>query len=184
MQRRRILFLWVNTLSSISPLGIRANYDDCVENIILGSPLVKGAVMFGRGRTSCGILIEPVSPLSSSPTTSLNDNIASFRNAIWPFIHSANAIAPSHSRIFKELILVNVTPDTRPFARTPKLTVMRAKVLDDWKGEIEEIYKEVEKSGVRGYGDGDDDGGVWREEGRVREFVKSVIEGVMLMNEE
>lgn len=56
---------------------------------------------------------------------------------------------------------------------------MRAKVLDDWKDEIEEIYREVEKSGTGGYGDGDDDKGVWREEVRVREFVKSVVEGVM-----
>lgn len=47
-----------------------------LESVILSSPLVSGAVIFGRGRNQVGVLLEP------APGVVAND-VADFRNRIW-----------------------------------------------------------------------------------------------------
>lgn len=51
------------------------------EGLISSSPMASAAVMFGRGKNECGVLIEP------SPAHTIDiDNITSvvqFRNEIW-----------------------------------------------------------------------------------------------------
>ena len=51
------------------------------EGHILSSPMVKGAVMFGKGREQAGILLEPAEEYQIDP----NDQAAliDFRNKIW-----------------------------------------------------------------------------------------------------
>ena len=51
------------------------------ESLIGSSPAVQGAVMFGRGRSQCGILIEP-RPENAIVSQDL-EALASFRNLIW-----------------------------------------------------------------------------------------------------
>lgn len=98
--------------------------------------------MFGHGRDQPGILIEP------APGYEVNvddpEQVSSYRNKIWyvrchrifqsrrpvadhqylrPFIEEANHIAPSFSRIYKEMILI--ASPTKPLPRAAKGTVMR-----------------------------------------------------------
>ena len=51
------------------------------EGVINASPLVGGAVMFGRGRTQCGILIEPAPEYAIDPNDP--ESLPEFRNKVW-----------------------------------------------------------------------------------------------------
>ena len=52
-----------------------------MEGIIMGSPLLQGAVIFGRERNQVGILVEP---RPKHTVDVLDENaVASFRNEIW-----------------------------------------------------------------------------------------------------
>ena len=50
------------------------------EGIITASLMVNGAVMFGRGKTQCGILIEP---RSGHEPGEHETSLPEFRNKIW-----------------------------------------------------------------------------------------------------
>lgn len=50
----------------------------------------------------------------------------------------ANAYAPAHSRLFRELILV-ASPD-RPFPVSGKGSIRKSQVVKDYEKEIDELY--------------------------------------------
>ncbi|KAJ3917166.1 hypothetical protein F5877DRAFT_91368 [Lentinula edodes] len=91
-----------------------------MESIITATPLIQGAVMFGRERDQTGLLVEP------------------------NLVQDANRIAPAFSRIFKELILV-ASPD-KPLPRVGKGTVARKAALALYEPEINELYAIVESN--------------------------------------
>lgn len=116
--------------------------------------------MFGRERPHAGVII-----------TSSKDvlDVEAFRNAIWyeqvmsceiddhdicrPTVEQANATAPSHSRLFKDVrslfsvessdaylqMVVLATP-SRPFQVTAKGTPRRQAILDDYAQDIDAAY--------------------------------------------
>ena len=51
------------------------------ENLIVSSALVAGAVMFGRGKNQCGVLIEPQPEYAIDPDD--EPALVAFRNKIW-----------------------------------------------------------------------------------------------------
>ncbi|KAJ6482180.1 putative aminoadipate reductase [Mycena vitilis] len=114
-----------------------------MEDIMTASPLIAGAVMFGRERNQVGVLIEP-SPLHKVDTED-DHQLAKFRNLIWPVIEEANENAPAFARIYKEMILV--TRPGRPMVRAPKGTVIKKSTIASYKQEIEELYDTIEASG-------------------------------------
>ncbi|KAI5884843.1 acetyl-CoA synthetase-like protein [Schizophyllum commune H4-8] len=118
-----------------------------IEGAIVTSPLVRTAIMFGRGKDEAGVLVEP----ASTHQVDVDDDVqvAAFRNAIWPTVEDANRGAPAYSRIFKELILVT-RPD-KPLPRTEKGTVMRKLALRAYNDEIEKIYELVESHASEGH---------------------------------
>uniref|UniRef100_D8QLB7 Polyketide synthase-like phosphopantetheine-binding domain-containing protein n=1 Tax=Schizophyllum commune (strain H4-8 / FGSC 9210) TaxID=578458 RepID=D8QLB7_SCHCM len=107
-----------------------------IEGVVLTSPLVAAAVMFGRGRDEAGILIEP----APAHQVDVDDDtaVAAYRNAVWPVIEEANRAAPAYSRIFKELILI--ARKGKPLPRTEKNTVMRKLALEVYSADIEKMY--------------------------------------------
>ncbi|KAJ4490659.1 acetyl-CoA synthetase-like protein [Lentinula aciculospora] len=113
-----------------------------IESIISASPLISGVVMFGRQRDQPGIMLEP------SPTLLVdvkNDaEVSKFRNLVWPVIEEANRIAPSFSRVFKEMILV--TSSDKPLPRVGKGTVAKKAALTLYETEINELYDAVESN--------------------------------------
>ncbi|KAG6909219.1 putative NRPS-like protein biosynthetic cluster [Tephrocybe rancida] len=113
-----------------------------MEDIIMSSPLVQGAIIFGRERDQTGILIEPKP--GNAIDLSSNTELASLRNKIWPIIEEANKVAPAFSRIFKEMILI--TSDAKPLPRTGKGTVMRKAALATYNEEIAALYDTVESN--------------------------------------
>ncbi|KIK65753.1 hypothetical protein GYMLUDRAFT_240230 [Collybiopsis luxurians FD-317 M1] len=113
-----------------------------MESIISASPMLSGAVMFGRQRDQPGILLEPVPAYQIDVH---NDaEVSKFRNMIWDAIESANKIAPAFSRIFKEMILV--ADPKKPLPRVGKGTIARKAALALYDSEINKIYETVESN--------------------------------------
>ncbi|GAW10245.1 pre-mRNA-splicing factor ATP-dependent RNA helicase PRP43 [Lentinula edodes] len=113
-----------------------------IETIVSASPLVNGVVMFGRQRDQPGIMLEPIPGYSIDVKN--DDEISKFRNLVWPAIEEGNKIAPSFSRIFKEMILV-VNPD-KPLPRVGKGTVAKKAALTLYEAEINKLYDAVESN--------------------------------------
>ncbi|PGH23913.1 hypothetical protein AJ80_01975 [Polytolypa hystricis UAMH7299] len=119
-----------------------------LESTIRGCPLVRAVLYFGRGRFQNGVLVEPSPGNEIDPTNAVA--VSEFRNAIWIYVENANKIAPTHSRIFKEMILI-ASPE-KPFHYTPKGSVSRHRTLELYESEIEAIYgalEEVSTSNVK-----------------------------------
>ncbi|KAF7329341.1 Acetyl-CoA synthetase-like protein [Mycena kentingensis (nom. inval.)] len=112
-----------------------------MEDILNSSPLVAGAVMFGRERNQIGVLIEPAVPIDSTDEKQLIE----FRNAVWDVVQEANELAPAFARIYKEMILV--THPERPMVRTPKRTVVKKAAVAAYEEEITAVYETIEASG-------------------------------------
>ena len=66
--------------------------------------------MFGRGRFQNGVILEPVEGHAFEPDEGEDGlggkKLEAFRNAVWPYVEQANAFAPTHSRIFKEVCML------------------------------------------------------------------------------
>ncbi|KAF7968546.1 hypothetical protein HWV62_30169 [Athelia sp. TMB] len=100
-----------------------------LETIIMSSPLVKGAVIFGRGRKQVGVLIEPAITVVDS---------TEFRNSLWPIVEEANRSAPTTvARILKEMILV--TKESKPLPRVAKGTVAKQAAFKLYADEIDAL---------------------------------------------
>ncbi|KAF7296637.1 Aminoadipate reductase [Mycena chlorophos] len=112
-----------------------------LEDIIVSSPLVSNAIMFGRERTQVGVLVEP-SPMALDPET--KDLVSNFRDQVWKVVQDANAVAPAFARVHKEMILV--TAKERPFVRTLKGTIARKATIALYDGEIKALYDAIETS--------------------------------------
>ncbi|KAK7464323.1 hypothetical protein VKT23_006491 [Stygiomarasmius scandens] len=147
-----------------------------LELIISSSPLISGCFMFGRSRTQAGVAVEPRNPLPSPQT---EESIAAFRTAVFPVIERANALAPQHSRIFKELILITDPEKKGPLPRTPKGDVQRKKAEEMYESEIKALYEEVESKVQEEWARPPlpEEGG-WKEEG-IRAFVGRVVKGTV-----
>ncbi|KAF8578531.1 acetyl-CoA synthetase-like protein [Ramaria rubella] len=117
-----------------------------IEEIIAMNPLVQFAVMFGRGRDQNGILLQPAKGHEIDPGNEVT--LAQFRNDVWSSVEAANAFAPSHSRLFKEMVLV--THPSRPMELTAKLSPRKLVVIEAYKDEIEAAYSAVSTSIQRG----------------------------------
>ncbi|EPQ51233.1 acetyl-CoA synthetase-like protein [Gloeophyllum trabeum ATCC 11539] len=109
-----------------------------LESIICQDPNVRAAVIFGRGRTQNGVIIEPANDTAVDYTDEAA--LSHFRNLIWPSIERANEFAPQHSRIFKEAI----SSSTKPFTYTAKNTPRRQAIIASYQQEIDALYETVE----------------------------------------
>ncbi|KZT61228.1 acetyl-CoA synthetase-like protein [Calocera cornea HHB12733] len=141
-----------------------------MESIISGNPNVQACLMFGRARTQVGIAIEPAGHIQVTTA----EELASFRNLVWPEVEKANAFAPQHSRIFKEFILV-VDPKMKPFVRTPKGTLSRNASLQQLSEEIDELYTAAEQPTRAAYAEPP---ATWNE-AALHAFIVRLVNGVM-----
>lgn len=94
-----------------------------------------GNIVFGQTHDQPGVLIEPKTEFAVD--TEDEDQVAEFRDLIWPIVDEANKVTPAFSRIFKEMILI--TSKDKPLARAAKGTIMRKAALKDYHSEIEAL---------------------------------------------
>lgn len=117
-----------------------------------------------------GVLIEPSYPINLKSDA----EIEKFRNAIWSSVEKANKFAPSHSRIFKEYILI-CDPVEKPFLRTAKGSISRSATIRTYEAEIDAIYRNVEDAISSEWAQPPS---TWNEEG-LRAFVSRIINGTV-----
>ncbi|CAG8197552.1 unnamed protein product [Penicillium salamii] len=110
-----------------------------MENIISSHPLISRAVVIGQGRFQAGVLVEPDWNESSDENEWLIDEI-------WPVIQKANEIAPGHAQLMKGRI--GFASRNKPFKLTPKGTIRRPLVLQDYAEEIEALYTRKSDEGI------------------------------------
>ncbi|KIY53550.1 acetyl-CoA synthetase-like protein [Fistulina hepatica ATCC 64428] len=113
-----------------------------LESILRGHPLVKHAVMFGRGRFQNGVLVAVTDDYVFDPND--QQKLRAFRDEIWPQVERMNEFAPSHSRLTKEMIIV--AGPRRPFPLTAKGSPRRAIILNDYADDIEQLYASLASS--------------------------------------
>lgn len=70
-----------------------------------------------------------------------------FREQIWFSIEKMNSIIPSHSRIVKELVLIE-TPDI-PFTFTDKGTLKQQEIVRNYAGLIDQAYASASSGWAR-----------------------------------
>ncbi|KAF5322707.1 hypothetical protein D9619_000350 [Psilocybe cf. subviscida] len=104
-----------------------------IEAVLEMSPFIKNALMFGRARLQPGVLISPSKDYLFDITDHKRDSIS-----------RANQSSPTHSRIFREMILV-VDP-LKPFEYTAKGSLRRHATLNKYEKDIELLYEATETS--------------------------------------
>ncbi|KAF8320374.1 acetyl-CoA synthetase-like protein, partial [Clavulina sp. PMI_390] len=120
-----------------------------IELAMAESPLVAAAVLLGRAKNQVAILVQTTPGHEVDPSDS--DQVAAFRNLLWPHVEKVNAKSAGFAKIFKETIILSTS--TKPFAKTPKGTVQRKRTEELYATEIEEMYAAIDKA--RGAEDGE-----------------------------
>ncbi|KAJ7730355.1 hypothetical protein DFH07DRAFT_969173 [Mycena maculata] len=92
------------------------------------------------GKFHAGVLVFPAEPIDPADA----QQVIEFRRQIWSTVEEANQLAPTHSRLFKEMILV--ADPSRPIELTAKGTPRRQAVLNIYQDEIRDMYGAVEES--------------------------------------
>ncbi|EJF55750.1 acetyl-CoA synthetase-like protein [Dichomitus squalens LYAD-421 SS1] len=113
-----------------------------LEKIISEDPHIQGCIIFGQGKFQNGVLVEPTPEYRFDPRDL--SKLEEYRNRIWESVERANAFAPSHSRLFKEMIMV--TSPEKPFPYNIKGYPRRKWILEDYKDKIAAIYAMVEET--------------------------------------
>ncbi|KAF9034495.1 acetyl-CoA synthetase-like protein [Hymenopellis radicata] len=104
-----------------------------LEAILSHDPYVTASVMFGRGKFQNGILVQLKPEFAFDPQD--EESVVN--------IEKMNDFAPSHSRLFKEMVIfANLS---KPFSFNSKGAPRRAVVLSEYDREIEALYKTVEE---------------------------------------
>lgn len=96
---------------------------------------VAHVLVFGEGRPLNGLLV--------SPKTTYSDRAEFLRN-IWPAVAHMNKIVPTHSRVVRDLIIIE-DPLT-PFALTDKGTVKAKATLNLYSEKITKVYENLSSS--------------------------------------
>jgi hypothetical protein len=156
--------------------------------------------MFGAGQAQNGVLIEPETPIDIEDSAAVKKFLDAISLVIcffiscalfwltfyWerpmffrPTIERVNAYAPTHSRLFKDFIIV-IDPQKQPFPRTAKGTIPRNRCLRMFDDRIRELYDRVTKDPTAGF-DALDDAPVLKQvdETAVKNYVRDSVTRVM-----
>jgi thioester reductase-like protein/aryl carrier-like protein len=113
--------------------GEKLNPVDTESRVVNSHSKVTAALVIGHGRFAPGLLLEV-------RHVDVNDPLqrASLIDEIWPSVQIANKEVAGHGRLSKALI--TFTSPSKPFLRTPKLSVRRKPTIDLYAQEIQEMY--------------------------------------------
>ncbi|KAJ7150155.1 hypothetical protein C8R43DRAFT_1128198 [Mycena crocata] len=107
-----------------------------VEARLKDNLLVDSAVIFGRGQTHPGVIIQ----LKTEFHDDLLDahNRAKILDALWVSVDEANSTSPNGFQISRDMVVL-ADPE-KPFALTGKLEPRKAVVFEQYRQEIEAVY--------------------------------------------
>ncbi|KAF2012923.1 acetyl-CoA synthetase-like protein [Aaosphaeria arxii CBS 175.79] len=100
------------------------------ETQISAHPLLSGALIIGHSRPQPSLILEP-KDLDNTDTLAIIEQV-------WPTIEKANAEAPGHARVTRDMVLVS--SKDKPFDRSPKGTIIRASTGAKYEDQISELY--------------------------------------------
>ncbi|KAI9729228.1 MAG: putative NRPS-like protein biosynthetic cluster [Cirrosporium novae-zelandiae] len=103
------------------------------EKIIDGHPLVSASLIIGEKRFQAALLVQP-----DWNQWSEDQDPRTLIDAIWPTVEKANAILPGHGKVFKSRI--GLAKKNKPFKTTPKRTLQRRPIVQDYEEEINVLY--------------------------------------------
>lgn len=106
-----------------------------IERIVMGHPEIVGAVVVGSNRFQPALIIEP----SKYPETDKEEK--ELIDRVWPTVVIANEETVAHGQIGRKFIAL-AKPD-KPFQRAGKGTVQKAKTLEMYAADIDEIYEKA-----------------------------------------
>lgn len=112
-----------------------------LEANIANDPRITDVIAFGEGHNHIGLIIEVGPDLKLD--CSNREQIASFREEIWPTVENGNKDTDSHGTISKNMIIVT-TSSHRPLPRTAKGSLARKEIFDLFAEEIDASYAEAE----------------------------------------
>ncbi|RYP27611.1 hypothetical protein DL767_007616 [Monosporascus sp. MG133] len=104
-----------------------------LEVSVQSHPSLKGAFVIGNGRTQAALLVEPREFLDKGQRTN-------FLEELWPLVERSNSLIAGHGRIQQGKVIC-AKPD-KPFARTPKGTIIRKLSEALYHDEIEQLYSD------------------------------------------
>ena len=115
-----------------------------LESTVAHNPRVTDAIAFGENRNHLGLIIEaaPDVELDCSNT----EQVARFRETIWPTVENGNKATDSHGAVSKEMIIV--TTSNQPLQRTAKGSLARKEIFDMFEEEVDNVYNKVETANV------------------------------------
>ena len=102
------------------------------EKTIESHPLVRGALVVGKGKFQAGLLVE----LEGSQDKTQDP--AALVEQIWPMVEQANREAPAHARIYQSKIAI--AKPGKPFVRAAKGSIIRSQTVSAFEDEIEALY--------------------------------------------
>lgn len=111
-----------------------------IEEIVTDHPALKGALVVGSQRFQAGLFVEPVQP----PAT--DDDARALLDSVWPLVEKANRETVAHGRIARHMVAL-ARPD-KPFARAGKGTIQRARTVQLYQDDIDELYAQQGQHGT------------------------------------
>ena len=119
--------------------GEKLNPVDTESRVVNSHSKITAALVIGHGRFAPGLLLEVRDVDVKDPLQR-----ASLVDEIWPSVQVANKEAAGHGQVSKALIML--TSSSKPFLRTPKLSVRRKPTIDLYAQEIEKMYDDFEEN--------------------------------------
>ena len=112
------------------------------EEYTASNALVRSAFMIGNKRPFPALLVELVNPIDVTDTARYNEAL----DSVWETVQAANADAPKHAYVRKELVML--ASPAKPFERAAKGTPVRQRTLDLYGSEIDDLYKACTETGA------------------------------------
>ena len=109
-----------------------------LEHALTECSRVKGALVFGAGRSEVGVLVEPRERIEDKDPEE-------FRDSLWPIVAAECQKMDAHARVAsKEGILI--TSEGKPLPRSDKGSIMRREAYRVYDSEISAVYAALEMS--------------------------------------
>ncbi|GAA99861.1 uncharacterized protein L969DRAFT_91802 [Mixia osmundae IAM 14324] len=106
-----------------------------IEDVLNASPLISTAIIFGRGRESAGVLIDPARPIAPDDMEAHE----TLKRELRPDLDKANKIAPAHARLFIESIVFVHTSKPISDYLTQKGSVKKVALIKAYETEIDAL---------------------------------------------
>ncbi|KAH7403880.1 hypothetical protein BKA64DRAFT_462232 [Cadophora sp. MPI-SDFR-AT-0126] len=109
-----------------------------MESTLRSHPDIMGALVVGQGQFSPAAIIELTSEVAGRLQTK-EEKTTYVENEIWEIVVEANKHAPAHGQLERDMIILSV--HAKPFGRAGKGTILRPSTIENYRPEIEELYR-------------------------------------------